>query len=52
MLLANSKFTARVFQTYFPSIGRTPKVVYPGINLEAYDADVDWDDPNIQAVTS
>ncbi|TFK62474.1 alpha-1,3-mannosyltransferase ALG2 [Pluteus cervinus] len=52
VLLANSKFTARVFQTYFKSINRTPTVVYPGINLEAYNAKVDKTDPNIVAVTS
>lgn len=38
MILANSLFTAHVFQSYFPSIKRLPRVVYPGINLEAYEA--------------
>lgn len=38
IILANSKFTARVFKTHFPSIGSTPAVVYPGINLAAYAA--------------
>ena len=38
MILANSRFTARVFKKHFPSIGPTPAVVYPGINLAAYDA--------------
>ncbi|GJE88076.1 glycosyltransferase family 4 protein [Phanerochaete sordida] len=38
VILANSKFTARVFETHFPTIGSTPTVVYPGINLDAYDS--------------
>ncbi|KAG8978477.1 Alpha-1,3-mannosyltransferase-like protein [Tulasnella sp. 425] len=37
VLLANSKFTAQVFKHSFRSIVRSPEVVYPGINLDAYD---------------
>lgn len=37
VILANSQFTARVFKAHFPSIGSIPAVVYPGINLAAYD---------------
>ncbi|KAI5118332.1 hypothetical protein M0805_006614 [Coniferiporia weirii] len=36
VLLANSQFTAGVFNTFF-SIPRKPQVVYPGINISAYD---------------
>ncbi|KIO19955.1 glycosyltransferase family 4 protein [Tulasnella calospora MUT 4182] len=38
VLLANSRFTAQVFKRSFRSISRSPEVVYPGINLDAYDA--------------
>lgn len=37
MILANSLFTARVFKSYFSSIKQLPSVVYPGINLAAYE---------------
>ena len=53
MILANSKFTARVFKTHFPTIGSTPTVVYPGINLAAYDVTTVVDsDPDVTQVTS
>ena len=53
MILANSKFTARVFKTHFPSIPSTPKVVYPGINLSAYEASsYDTQDRDILDVVS
>ncbi|KIM49684.1 glycosyltransferase family 4 protein [Hebeloma cylindrosporum] len=52
VILANSKFTARIFKSYFPSIGQTPQVVYPGINIHAYETNVDYSDPDIVAVTS
>ncbi|KAH9948131.1 alpha-1,3-mannosyltransferase ALG2 [Amylocystis lapponica] len=53
IILANSKFTARVFKTHFASIGSTPQVVYPGINLAAYETtSVDGQDPDIVQVTS
>lgn len=37
VLLVNSAFTCSVFKQYFPSIKRVPRVVYPGINVEAYE---------------
>ena len=53
IILANSKFTARVFKTHFPTIGSTPAVVYPGINLAAYDTVVaDGSDPDVAQVQS
>lgn len=52
IILANSKFTARVFKTYFSSIRQLPRVVYPGINISAYESDIDANDPDIIAVTS
>lgn len=53
VILANSKFTARVFKTHFPSIPSTPKVVYPGINLSAYEAaSYDTQDRDILDVVS
>ncbi|KAI0344995.1 glycosyltransferase family 4 protein, partial [Trametopsis cervina] len=53
VILANSKFTGRVFKAHFPSIGAVPTVVYPGINLAAYAAtSVDPSDPDIVQVVS
>ncbi|KAF8328830.1 mannosyltransferase [Cantharellus anzutake] len=36
-ILANSKFTVRVFKNAFPTIATVPQVVYPGINVSAYE---------------
>ncbi|KAI0933457.1 hypothetical protein AcV5_005596 [Taiwanofungus camphoratus] len=53
IILANSKFTARVFKTYFTSIHYTPQVIYPGINLSAYETGaIDHEDPDVIQVTS
>ncbi|EIW85584.1 glycosyltransferase family 4 protein [Coniophora puteana RWD-64-598 SS2] len=41
VILANSKFTARVTRSQFPSIHKPLRVVYPGINVEAYFSSVD-----------
>ncbi|KAF8584030.1 glycosyltransferase family 4 protein [Ramaria rubella] len=37
VLLANSKFTARMFKPHFPSIRQSPRMVYPGVDIEAYE---------------
>lgn len=37
VILANSNFTVRVFKAHFPSIQQTPSIVYPGINVAAYE---------------
>ncbi|GLB35549.1 putative glycosyltransferase family 4 [Lyophyllum shimeji] len=52
VILANSKFTARVTRSHLKSIGQTPRVVYPGINISAYESTVDCNDPDTIAVTS
>ncbi|KAJ7074386.1 glycosyltransferase family 4 protein [Mycena amicta] len=52
VILSNSRFTARVFKSYFPSINRTPTTVYPGINISAYETEIDASNPDIAAVTS
>ncbi|TFK22668.1 alpha-1,3-mannosyltransferase ALG2 [Coprinopsis marcescibilis] len=52
IILSNSKFTARVFKTYFPSIPRNPSVVYPGINLDAYEGTYDPSDADVASVVS
>lgn len=52
VILANSNFTARVFKAYFPSIPATPRVVHPGINLSAYDIEIDNSDPDIRLISS
>ncbi|KAK1233491.1 Alpha-1,3-mannosyltransferase-like protein [Marasmius sp. AFHP31] len=54
-ILANSKFTSRVFKSYFPSIQQQPIVVYPGINIQAYEAgmsEVNLNDPEVVSITS
>ncbi|KAI8999137.1 alpha-1,3-mannosyltransferase ALG2 [Trametes punicea] len=52
-VLANSQFTARVFKEQFRSIDVTPRVVYPGINLDAYTAvNVDRTDSDINRILS
>jgi len=52
VILANSNFTARVFKAYFPSIHHTPKIVYPGINLAVYDAEINSEDADVKAISS
>ena len=52
VILSNSRFSARVFNSYFKSITQTPRVVYPGINISAYEGKVDSSDPDIIAITS
>ena len=50
MILANSKFTAQVFKSYFPSISQNPSVIYPGINISAYEAQIDLSDSDVSSV--
>ncbi|KAJ4473881.1 alpha-1,3-mannosyltransferase ALG2 [Lentinula aciculospora] len=53
VILANSNFTGRVFKDNFPSIRRTPKVVYPGINIAAYEATEELaNDPDVVEISS
>jgi alpha-1,3/alpha-1,6-mannosyltransferase len=52
VILVNSRFTARVFRSYLPSIRQTPTVIYPGINTKAYESAVDESDPDIIQVLS
>ncbi|KAG2099793.1 glycosyltransferase family 4 protein [Suillus cothurnatus] len=52
LILANSKFTARVTKSHFSSLGHQLKVVYPGINLAAYISPIDPSDPDILQVAS
>lgn len=56
IILANSRFTANVFEVSFPSIAARnppPTVVYPGINIGAYDAPVPpLNTPDLLEVTS
>ncbi|PIL26667.1 hypothetical protein GSI_11243 [Ganoderma sinense ZZ0214-1] len=52
-ILANSGFTVGVFKRHMPSIPITPRVVYPGINFDAYAApDASQTDPDIAQVSS
>ncbi|KAL4080524.1 glycosyltransferase family 4 protein [Scleroderma citrinum] len=52
VILANSKFTARVTTAHFSSLKTTPKVVYPGINIEAYETSQISMGPDIVQVSS
>ena len=52
IILANSKFTARVTKSHFSSIRHQPKVVYPGINIAAYISPVNSSDPDVLQVAS
>jgi alpha-1,3/alpha-1,6-mannosyltransferase len=52
LILANSKFTARVTKSHFSSLRHQLKVVYPGINLAAYISPIDPSDPDILQVAS
>ncbi|TFY57694.1 hypothetical protein EVG20_g8445 [Dentipellis fragilis] len=53
IIFANSKFTSRVFKLHLPSIIQTPRVVYPGINLAAYEPQAGrTGDPDVAQVTS
>lgn len=36
IVLANSKFTSRVYNRAFPSLKQSPRVVYPCINVDQY----------------
>ncbi|KAG0172753.1 Alpha-1,3-mannosyltransferase-like protein [Apophysomyces sp. BC1034] len=51
-VVVNSGFTAGVFKRSFPSIFKTPRVLYPPINLDAYDRVVDMSDPTVQLLES
>ncbi|KAK4700074.1 hypothetical protein P7C70_g6178, partial [Phenoliferia sp. Uapishka_3] len=39
-ILVNSEFTSRVFERTFASLARIPRVVYPGIDVDAYGEEV------------
>ena len=52
IILANSKFSARVTKSNFASLREIPKVVYPGVNIAAYELKTDLSDPDIMQITS
>ncbi|OJA19902.1 hypothetical protein AZE42_07028 [Rhizopogon vesiculosus] len=52
IILANSKFTARVTKSHFSSLRHQLKVVYPGINIAAYISPINSSDPDILRVAS
>ncbi len=39
-ILVNSQFTRGIFKDAFPSISQEPRVLYPSVNLDAYDGTV------------
>lgn len=47
-IVVNSLFTRSVFQSSFKRIKKLPKVVYPGINVNAYSNNVDLNDTNVK----
>jgi alpha-1,3/alpha-1,6-mannosyltransferase len=52
IILANSEFTVGIFKKYFPSIPTIPRVVYPGVNVSAYEDGADLQDPHVKAILS
>ncbi|KAJ1310513.1 hypothetical protein OPQ81_007244 [Rhizoctonia solani] len=52
VILANSQFTSRVFKHSFPSIKADPVVVYPGINISAYESLSSSSDTEVKMVNS
>jgi alpha-1,3/alpha-1,6-mannosyltransferase len=52
IILANSKFSARVTKSNFVSLRETPRVIYPGINIAAYEQPTDLTDPDIMQISS
>ncbi|KAJ3007542.1 Alpha-1,3-mannosyltransferase-like protein [Thoreauomyces humboldtii] len=52
VILVNSNFTAGIFQASFPTISRTPKVLYPGIHLASYEKKISSTDPELNALVS
>jgi alpha-1,3/alpha-1,6-mannosyltransferase len=51
-VVVNSNFTAGVFKRSFTSILKRPRTLYPPINLEAYDKEVDLNDPRVKILVS
>ncbi|CAM0142658.1 Alpha-1,3-mannosyltransferase-like protein [Umbelopsis sp. WA50703] len=51
-IVVNSNFTAGVFKRSFPSILKRPRTLYPPINFEAYDKDVDINDQSVKILVS
>lgn len=52
VILANSKFSARITKLNFTSLRVAPKVVYPGINIAAYEKPADLSNPDIKQTIS
>ncbi|GAA99702.1 glycosyltransferase family 4 protein [Mixia osmundae IAM 14324] len=53
-VLVNSLFTQQVFCQTFPALQRTPRVVYPGIDVKAFQetSATNRDDASVQAIAS
>jgi alpha-1,3/alpha-1,6-mannosyltransferase len=51
-IVVNSNFTAGVFKRSFPSILKRPRTLYPPINFEAYDKEVDINDQSVKILVS
>ncbi|KAJ3000887.1 Alpha-1,3-mannosyltransferase-like protein [Globomyces sp. JEL0801] len=47
-VVVNSKFTSGIFSKTFQWISTEPEVLYPGIQLEAYDKSVDMNDEDVK----
>ncbi|THV06101.1 alpha-1,3-mannosyltransferase ALG2 [Dendrothele bispora CBS 962.96] len=52
VILSNSRFSRRVFKASFPSIRTVPRVVYPGINIQAYEAKANLGDADVKLIAS
>ncbi|KAI8898677.1 hypothetical protein BC833DRAFT_641143 [Globomyces pollinis-pini] len=49
-VVVNSKFTSGIFSKTFQWISTEPEVLYPGIQLEAYDKSVDMNDEDVKGL--
>ncbi|OZJ04162.1 hypothetical protein BZG36_03112 [Bifiguratus adelaidae] len=51
-IVVNSRFTRGMFHQAFPNISHLPQVLYPPLNLESYDKEVDESDPAVRMLKS
>ncbi|TPX32275.1 hypothetical protein SmJEL517_g04596 [Synchytrium microbalum] len=51
-ILVNSAFTASVFKTSFPRIRKSPRVLHPGLQVNAYRQEIDLDDVSVKPIIS
>lgn len=53
VILVNSSFTRSIFKESFPKLKNVnPEVLYPGINMKAYDKEIDNNDSSLDLIKS